>query len=305
MELPNVTAEDVKNLIPGSSDIGAPIAGGQKIVYPCKLDGKNYAAKFILAADASGPTEAIERIAEIKGRAQREVTIMRSCASPHIVSIGPQPLQLVQLREQQVLFFLEDFIDGIGLSDQIAGGKILPTEDAIRLGKHVSMAIEVLWSTEKVHRDLKPDNIRRRPNGDYVVLDVGMALDLMDDKTWTRPGFIVGTRGYFSPEQILMLAKKRSLDFRSDLFTLGTILYLCTTGRHPFLSVSRRAGEDIDTTVCRAIIELMPPPPKTIRSSTPAGLSEIIMRLLSKNPSQRFRTCAQFRDHLSAIVEEK
>ncbi|MDO8757360.1 MAG: hypothetical protein Q7J64_05065, partial [Elusimicrobiota bacterium] len=94
MELPKLVAGDVLTLIPGTTDIGPPFEGGQKLVFPCRFKGAPYVAKFILLPKPAQTYERDDIVDEFRARAKREIEIMRSVDSPHFVKFGPTPLQI-------------------------------------------------------------------------------------------------------------------------------------------------------------------------------------------------------------------
>jgi serine/threonine-protein kinase len=137
--------------------------------------------------------------------------------------------------------------------------------------------------------------MRRPENGHFVLLDMGYILDL-DDRSLTKPGLLPGTPYYLSPEQI-DLTRKRQLDFRSDLFNLGIVLYESATGLHPF----KRHLNASTSNMFLSILTYIQPPPITIRLDLPPKLDAIIMRLLKKRPYLRFSSCEQLEIALNNI----
>jgi serine/threonine-protein kinase len=189
---------------------------------------------------------------------------------------------------QNLLYFSEEWVDGQDLK-----GTKLDATNVKNLGSQISYAVEELWSYNIVHRDIKPGNIiYDEISHIYILLDMGIALDL-DDKSLTKLG-IPGTAPYLSPEQLTLT--KRHLDFRSDLFSLGTVMYVCLTGVHPFYRSGMTQEE-----IIRSILTHTPASPSTIDNSIPRSLDVIIMRLLSKQPNQRYRSCNQFRQNLATV----
>lgn len=266
----------------------------------CTIDNHRYALKILLAG-ATGMsvdgTVSIERgevsFDEVTERARREVNTMKECESPHLVKLGPISLTRANIAEQPVIYFTEEWLEGDDLQTILKRDRVLPIDEVIELGIHISSAIEELWSHKKVHRDVKPGNIMRRTkDGEFVLLDMGLALDLLDHSL-TTVGLIPGTRLYLSPDQI-DYPHKRMLDFRSDLFSLGVVLYEACTGQHPF------AGDDPQTTLLR-ILSVTPTPPSSLRKEVPPQLSTIILRLLAKKPHLRYRTCRHLIEELQSI----
>ncbi|OPX86926.1 MAG: Serine/threonine-protein kinase PknB [Pelotomaculum sp. PtaB.Bin104] len=301
MGLPAITETDVEIIIPGCKVVGDRCNGGQKVVFPCLINEKKYAIKFmlvnldILAEDNPEITTGI--LDEITARALREVEIMRKCDSPYLIKLGPVELQRVSYNDQIIILFSEEWVEGEDLSRELARTNVLQIMDVIKLGIQITSAIQELWSHSKVHRDIKPGNILHCSNsGDFLLLDMGLAFDL-SDKSLTAFGQIPCTRTYVSPEQ-LNIAKKRSMDFRSDLFNLGIVMYESITGEHPFYKIGM---SDMD--IFSNVISYDPPPPSSLRRGISNELNDLIIRLLGKNPHFRYRSCEQLIVALKRILE--
>jgi serine/threonine protein kinase len=158
------------------------------------------------------------------------------------------------------------------------------------------MGRAIQWLAEKqlIHRDIKPGNIIRKPEGTFVLLDLGMAFDL-SDLSLTMPGMTVGTLPYLSPEQ-LDPQKKRNMDYRSDTYSLGVTMYEAATGAHPYY---KNGMSSTDTIL--SIQSTMPLPPVQLVTGFPKSLEDVIMRLLEKNPHLRYRSCARMIEALENV----
>jgi serine/threonine-protein kinase len=297
--LPTLSVADIAAAIPGVQDIGQPTRGGQKVVFPCVIAGQRCALKVMLANPSlpQGPPTGDDReeeYDEITARARREVETMLRCNTPHLVRLGPLPLTRAEIGGQQVLYFAEEWIEGPDLRSIIRDAGPLSVADTLRLGTNVTEAIKTLWSLSKVHRDIKPGNImRRNSTGEFVLLDMGFVLAL-DEESLTVSGIIPGTPIYFSPEQT-ELSRKRQMDFRSDLFSLGVVMYESITGHHPFWT----PGMSLEDAIAR-MRTVDPEAPCHCRQAVPQGLSSIILRLLAKQPHRRFRSCDSLISSLNA-----
>lgn len=300
MALPQITPSDVESLIPNCKVIGNPLGGGQKLVFPCSVNDTHCAIKFILLSNLTDDFDGtvVSKVEAIRARVEREIAIMQKIDSPYIVKMGTVALTATALSGQNVLFYSEEWIDGCDLSQILQSTKKLPAIEVAKLGANIVQAISELWNLSKVHRDIKPQNITKRSvNGSYVLLDLGLAFDL-DDKSLTQFGLIPGTKIYFSPEQ-LDITHKRDIDFRSDLFSLGIVLYQAVTGMHPFYTYGM-----LDQDLFSRIIQQPVIAPSTIDASLPKTLSDIICRLLSKQPSGRYRKCSLLLDEFEKINVE-
>lgn len=281
MSLPQLTIADVAQAVPEVGGIKPPMSGGQKVVFPCSFNGQQIALKFLLTS-LSGPPSPGAPLDEGLARAQREISIMQSCVSPHLVKLGPITLRHLVINGQNLVCFSEEWIEGSDLKGWLAANSA-SIDDIRRLGLDVCHAIEELWSRQKVHRDIKPGNIMRRLSGEHVLLDLGLALDL-NDVSLSATGAVPGTVIYLSPEQV-DFTKKRSLDFRSDLFALGVVLFEALTRRHPFHSPGMVQNE-----VLHAILNGARVAPGSLRAGVPAGLDALVRRLLAKQPHLRYRS---------------
>jgi serine/threonine protein kinase len=289
--LPKLTADQVRSIIPAATDVEKLASGGQKLVFRGTLYHKAYALKFALLPAEVESEDA--QFTDVATRAAREVEIMRSCSCPYMVKLGPIGLTFVTLEEQNLLYFSEEFITGSSLKTVLATDGPLPASEIVRLGVQIASAIQELWQFGKIHRDIKPANIMRsRENGDYVLLDAGLAFDVAGDSL--SAGFLVGTPPYFSPEQF-DYSNRRILDFRSDMFSLGVTLYEMGTGQHPFWS-RRETSQNVYT----KITTFTPQPPSSLAPGIPEALDRVIMRMLGKFPHLRYRRCEQL---ISALEE--
>lgn len=298
MALPQLTAADVEAIVSNCKVVAPSLGGGQKIVYPCCIDGLRCAVKFILLGelkdDLDGDVQS--KIDTVRARVEREIAIMRKINSPNIVRMGDLELTPVTFHEQSLLYYSEEWVEGESLSTILRDSK-LPVCEALKLCTDITQAIYELWSLNKVHRDIKPQNImRQHSDGTYILLDLGLALDL-EDKSLTQYGYVPGTKTYFSPEQ-LDINHKRDIDFRSDLFSLGIVLYQSLTGVHPFYKYGMSDQELFSRIITQQII-----PPSAIDANIPPSVSSMVCRLLSKQPSGRYRKCSLLIDEVTKIRE--
>lgn len=213
-------------------EIGQPAKGGQRAVYPISMRGRRFALMVMSLTRSGTPEPGAEDASfgegeEVVSRARREFAILENCDIPQFVKTGPIRPTQCDIGGTRVVCFAEEWIDGMNVDQMLARTGPFAIRELVGLGKDVASAVKKLWSLSIVHRDIKPKNIMKRVDGTYVLLDMGFALDL-SDKSLTASGFIPGTLAYFSPEQI-DLSRKRQMDFRSDLFSLGIVLYQAAT----------------------------------------------------------------------------
>lgn len=296
-DLPNVTAAQVEAAIDRVKDVIEIGRGGQKLVFSGLVDGERYAIKFLKAPGDeldSDETE-FDFTPDMVVRAHREVETMRECKSPYMVKLGPIGLEYAEVEGESVVFFTEELIAGADLHEHcVKQKKTLSPHEVALLGIHVTNAIAAIWELKKVHRDIKPGNIMRRDNGDFVLLDAGLAFDKLGESV--SGGGLVGTPIYFSPEQFEYANRRSVLDYRSDMFALGVTMYQLATGQHPFYTRGDRSGE-----VYSNIRKADPPPPSSIDPLIPEELSKIILRMMGKAPHLRFRKCENLIERLSNV----
>lgn len=249
-------------------------AGGMGEVYEAKdtrLDRK-VAVKFV-----SGE---YERDEQALARFKREARAASALNHPNICTIHD-----IGEYESRPYFVME-LLEGQNLEAYL-GGKPLALERLVDLAIQITDALDAAHSKRIVHRDLKPANIfitgpeSGRP-GQAKILDFGLAKVTSEpDATLTRPGMAMGTAAYMSPEQ----ARGEELDARTDLFSFGAVLYEMATGQQAF------AGSTPAVTFA-AILERTPPLVRTLNSSLPSKLEEIINRALEKSREMRYQTAA-------------
>ena len=303
MNFQEVNADVVNQYLPQFAPAEFVAAGGQKRVFRCDYDGMTWALAMLLVSD--DPDQSLDdddtdfgfSSDQVIARLRREVDIMRECDSVHLVKIGPDDVSSLEIENLSILYFLEEFIDGTDLKQIIARGQ-MTVEEIKKVGIHVTTAINDLWncgpSHQILHRDLKPANVMRRAaTGNYVVLDVGLAFNFLDNSI-SLPGQVPGTTLYFTPDQ-LETTKKRQMDYRTDMFSLGIILYEAATGKHPFY-MSNMSTTDL----FKSILHAKPKPVSDVRLGLPDELAKIIMQLLAKKPHLRYRTCESL---LTALKE--
>jgi serine/threonine protein kinase len=294
-DLPNLTPEQVAQLVPRASDIQLVGAGGQKVVFKGTIAGEQYALKFAKVPELPEDLESEDfPMSDVAVRAQREVETMRDCTSPHMVKLGPIGLEFAAIGDQSLLYFSEEFVIGRDLRTILQADRRFEPAQVVKLGQHIVDAIHALWELGKIHRDIKPANIMRREgNGEYVLLDAGFAFDVVGESLSIGP---VGTPPYFSPEQFDFTNRRTVMDFRSDLFSLGVTMYEMATGQHPFWTRGDTSGS-----LFNKITTYNPEPPSATVPDFPGELDDIILRMLGKSPHLRYRRCQQLIDALNQI----
>ncbi|MDX1630756.1 MAG: serine/threonine-protein kinase [Thermoanaerobaculia bacterium] len=223
---------------------------------------------------------------EIVARFRREAKIVAALNHPAIA--GFHDFDEVFLEEEgaprRLLYLVLEWVPGEDLAARLRRRGRLPLPEIVELGSQAAGALAVAHRAGVVHRDLKPANLRITPQGTLKILDFGLAKILAEsrlsregmDSFQTAVGSVLGTARYMAPEQLL----GEPVDERSDLFSLGTILYRCATGREAF------EGENL-LELLRSIKEQVPSPPAELVPELPGALDRLIRDLLAKAPGDR------------------
>jgi len=185
-------------------------------------------------------------------------------------------------------YFSMEYIDGPSLAARLGAGP-LPGPEAARLLASIARAVHHAHSNQILHRDLKPSNVLLDADGQPHVTDFGLAKKMDGEGGQTRTGEIVGTPNYMPPEQAA--GRVRDLTVRSDVYSLGAILYEMLTGRPPF-----QAESTMDTLM--QVMEREPAPPRLLNANVDADLETICMKCLEKDPEARYESAAALADDL-------
>jgi len=191
-----------------------------------------------------------------------------------------------------VPYLAMEFIEGRRLSDVLADGIPKPRQAATWMIK-IARALAHAHEKGLIHRDLKPGNVIINTQGEPIVLDFGLAKDVIADPGITSPDEIIGTPGFMSPEQV----EGRHLDHRSDIFSLGSLFYSLLTARPPF-SGPRKAS------VMYQVAHTDPDPPSSVNSDCAGGLEVICLKAMRRDPDERYQSAADFVSDLQAQLRD-
>jgi serine/threonine-protein kinase len=213
--------------------------------------------------------------AESRDRFLREARTAAGLSHPNIV-----PIHAVE-QAGDLVFFVMGYVDGETLKERVDRAGPLSPRLAMKVMQEVAWALGYAHQRGVIHRDVKPDNIMLMKNGTVKVMDFGIARAV--DSTLTKTGSVMGTPAYMSPEQ----ASGWKIDGRSDIFSLGVILYELLTGRRPF-------SGDTFPSLMFAIIKEDPAPPSLVDPSISTGWDTIVMKALAKTREERYATAKDF-----------
>ncbi len=256
-------------------------SGGMGVVYRAtQLDlDREVAIKLIRSEFAQKPDTA--------KRFLRESRICGKLSNPHIVNV-----QEMGRSEEGELFLAMELLRGRSLDEVLKSSQALPVERAAWIVSQVCEALVAAHAMDVVHRDLKPHNIMildNPPGRDFVkVLDFGLAKSLAADSSVTQSGSLVGTPLYMPPEMLL----DGKVDARSDQYSLGVIFYQLVAGVLPFQA----------ETIPGLLLKQAHAAPDPLPESIPAAVRDVILRLLSKQPSERYESAAAARAAIVAAV---
>lgn len=281
---PNASAPDSLGLsgrVISHFQIREPIgAGGMGVVYRADDTSllRAVALKFLL------PAYSVD--AGAKARFLREAHSAAALDHPNLCNVYE-----IGTSDNGHLFLAMALYDGETLKARLAREGQLPLSEALEIGRQVTEGLVCAHAAGIVHRDLKPGNVMLLPDGMVKILDFGLAK--VRDQSISEAGARFGTVSYMSPEQI----RGEKTDARSDLWSLGAVLYEMLTGRKAF-------GAEQDIAVAHAILHDEPVPPSNHRRDLPLAFEELVLRLLGKNPADRYGEASEILSELARVQTE-
>jgi tRNA A-37 threonylcarbamoyl transferase component Bud32 len=217
-------------------------------------------------------------------RFRREAQAAAGINHPNVVSVFDTG------SEDGLHYIVMEYVDGETLDDVLSREKVLLPERVVAIAEPVAQALDAAHQKGMVHRDVKPGNIMLDRSGTVKVVDFGIARAAADD-TLTQTGIVLGTAAYLSPEQ----AQGVAVDPRSDVYSLGCVLYEMVTGRKPFTGDSALA-------IAYKHVREDPAPPSQVNPDIPPELEAVVMTAMAKDPGQRFPSGGAMQEALSAAA---
>jgi eukaryotic-like serine/threonine-protein kinase len=212
----------------------------------------------------------------------REIRLLATLNHPNIAALR------TALTYQNQLVMIMEFVEGETLANRAARAP-LSTADAVNYSDQVLSALSYAHKQNIIHRDIKPANMMLTPQGLVKLMDFGIARSATDGSL-TSTGTTLGSLNYMPPEQV----RGDAADARSDIYSFGVSLYEMLTGKLPFKS-------DSQYSLMTAHLNETPAEPITLRGDLPAGLNQIIMMAIAKDPASRFQSANAFRVALSSV----
>jgi Tol biopolymer transport system component len=221
-------------------------------------------------------------------RFRREIHLAARLQHPHILSVHDSGEAAGQL------WFTMPYVEGESLRTRLTREGQLPIEAALRITREAAQALQYAHDHGVIHRDIKPENLLLTTDGATLVADFGIARALGEpgsgEERLTATGLSLGTPRYMSPEQA---SADRAVDARTDVYSLGCVLYEMLAGHPPFL------GTTAQEILARHALDPVPPL-RAARGTVPEAVERSIMRALTKLPADRFRTAAEFATALTS-----
>jgi serine/threonine-protein kinase len=272
-------------------DVPAPLLDALASRYRIERElGRGGMAVVYLARDLQTPRDVALKVlrpelalAVRRSRFHEEINTLAGLVHPHIVSVHSHG------DAGGYLYFAMEYVEGETLAHRIERAGPLRVEDVVRLGCEVADALDYAHRRNIVHRDVKPGNILLSADHAWVA-DFGIAKALAGEEGVTDSGFMVGTAAYMSPEQA---RSGETVDGRSDVYSLGCVLFEALTGRPPFVGdtpMSVLAQHQTDEA----------PRIRRLRPDVPKGIARVVRRCLAKRPEDRFATAAALCEALRA-----
>ncbi len=253
-------------------------AGGMGHVYRVRniISNRSEAMKVLLPDLSAEPELAMRFISEIR--------TLASFDHPNIAQLH------TALQADNQLIMMMEFVEGYTL-EELAGRRKLTIQE---VSGFISQSLSALGYAHEhgvIHRDIKPANLMVTSHGVLKLMDFGIAKSNTEDHAQTKPGTTMGSLYYMSPEQV----RGSGVDGRSDIYSMGIVLYELLAGRRPF---------EADTTfsILNQQLNTPPQPPIEVNPSLPRAMNDIILRALEKDPAARFQTAEDFRSALKPFV---
>jgi predicted Ser/Thr protein kinase len=258
-------------------------AGAMGVVYKCRqpdLD-RLVAVKVLLAARHASPGQ--------RQRFQREARAAARLAHPNVVPIHDVA------DDGELTWFVMEYVDGCSL-DRLIGSPALTVDHSLRLVYHLARALQAAHDQGIIHRDIKPSNILIHRSGQPKLADFGLAKSLHDSGHLSGSGDLIGTPQYMSPEQILDAPE--DVDARTDVYSLGAVLYEMLTGRRAV------DGPNV-LAILRRLTDEEPVPVRAVNPAVPQEVADLCARAMARDRAERFPSAGEFAEAIQRYLLER
>ncbi|MBN1521973.1 MAG: protein kinase [Candidatus Aureabacteria bacterium] len=275
--------QDLKGKKIGGCEIIRKVGkGGMGVIYEARQSslGRKVAIKF-LAPHLAHDEEFVSRF-------------MREARSAAVIS-HPHVMQVIDVgRNGELVYMVSEFVRGKNLREIVKEKGVFPEHEALSVIRDVASALVEAWKNNIVHRDLKPDNIMITDTGLVKVMDFGLAKDTSSaTQAITHTGSVLGTPQYMSPEQI----RGENVDIRSDIYSLGLILYFLVTGKRAF-------DGDSSVKIYHDQVYTPLPDPKELKPDLLEPVRSMIIKMARKDPSERFQSPAEIIEAVDLLQKD-
>jgi serine/threonine-protein kinase len=253
------------------------------------------AARVFLAVDPDGQKVALKvlhpqlAVSVTADRFLREIAFLSTIEHPRIG-------RLIDYGESEwLVYYVMEFVEGPNLRDHLARARTALLPDTVRIACDLLDAIEYAHSKGIVHRDVKPENVVLASDG-AILVDFGIARAIAQSGTdrLTRSGFAVGTSSYMSPEQV---QGQSDIDERTDIYSLGCVLFECLAGRPPFTA-------EREELVLRMHLDHAAPSVTEYRTDVPPVMEQLLAKALASNRADRWPSATAMREALAPLRDE-
>ena len=274
----DITGTQVKNL-KILSEIGE---GGMGVVFLAThvILGKKFAVKCL--------TPELSTSLQFRERFEKEAMAQAALEHPNIVQVSDF------FEHKNRYYLVMEYVDGRSLDEMIEHQGKLGEKEALPILKDILAGVNFAHSRGIIHRDIKPSNILIDKSGRAKIMDFGIAIRAGDDHRLTKTGVDIGTAWYVSPEQVI---NPKGVDHRSDVYSIGVVLFEMLTGQAPF-------DGETDYSIKDKHVRETPPTVNEIVSDVSAELSGIVMKALEKSPDDRFNGCGEFLEYVEACEHQ-
>ncbi len=258
--------------------------------------GKVYLAHDILedrqvAIKTANPDPTMSNAAE---RFKMEAKILKLLKSPFIIEFYDYIVQ------DGVQMIVMEYVEGISLDKKLKKEKRITPDEVIKFTKQLLMALEEVHHHRAYHRDIKPDNIHITVEGNIKLLDFGIIQE-SEDQNLTKQGSVIGTVSYMSPEIIRNPSKNASP--RTDIYSVGIMAYELLLGEKPFNADEEMISvQEKNNNLARKIVFETAVPPTEVDPQIPENLSNFVMRLIDKDPNDRYQTTKEALADLKKVI---